>query len=41
MEYLVKSMDLEDTIPFETESSTIELLDGNDKYFDIILPKRN
>ena len=41
MEHLVKSMDLADTIPFETESSTVELLDGNDYYFDIVLPQKN
>ena len=37
MEHLVKSLDLADTIPFETESSTVKLLVGNDYYLDIIL----
>ena len=40
MEHLVKSLDLADTIPFETESSTVELLVGNDYYLDIILPQK-
>ena len=40
MEHLVKSLDLADTIPLETESSTVELLVGNDYYLDIILPQK-
>ena len=40
MEHLVKSHDLADTIPLETESSTVELLVGNDDYLDIILPQK-
>ena len=40
MEHLVKSMDLAGTIPLETESSTVERLDCNDFYFDIILPQK-
>ena len=40
MEHLVKSLDLADTIPFETKSSTVELLVGNDYYLDIILPQK-
>ena len=40
IELLVKSLDLADTIPLETESSTVELLIGNDYYLDIILPRK-
>ena len=40
IEHLVKSLDLADTIPLETESSTVELLIGNDYYLDIILPQK-
>ena len=40
MEHLVKSLDLADTIPLETELSTVELLVGNDYYLDIILPQK-
>ena len=40
IEHLVKSLDLADTISLETESSTVELLIGNDYYLDIILPQK-
>ena len=40
MEHFVKSLDLADTIPLETEPSTVELLVGNDYYLDSILPQK-
>ena len=40
MDYLMNSLDLADTIPLESESSTIELLQGNDYYLDVVLPQR-
>ena len=40
IDLLVKSLDMADTIPTETESSEIELLIGNDYYLDIILSQK-
>ena len=37
---IVSSLTLADTIPKETESSTAELLIGNDYYLDIILSQK-
>ena len=37
IDHLVRSLDMADTIPSETETSAIELLIGNDYYLDIIL----
>ena len=37
IDHLLKSLDIADTIPTETESSEIELQIGNDYYLDIIL----
>ena len=33
LDHLIKSLDLADTIPLETESSQVELLVGNDYYY--------
>ena len=40
IEHLVRSIELDDSIPTESESSTIELLIGNDYYLDLILSKK-
>ena len=40
LDHLIKSLDLADTIPLETESSQVELLVGNDYYLDIILSQK-
>ena len=40
IDHLVKSLDMADTIPTETESSKIELLIGIDYYLDIILSQK-
>ena len=40
LEHLVSSLDLADTIPRESESSSVELLIGNDYYLDIILSQK-
>ncbi len=40
LEHLVKSVELADTIPREKESSTVELLIGNDYYLDVVLSQR-
>ena len=40
IDHLVKSLDMADTIPTETESSEIELLIGNDYYLDISLSQK-
>ena len=40
LDHLVQSLDMADSIPSETESSTVELLLGNDYYLDIILSKK-
>ena len=40
IDHLVKSLDMADTIPTETESFDIELLIGNDYYLDIILSQK-
>lgn len=40
IEHLVRSIELADSIPTESESSTIELLIGNDYYLDLILSKK-
>ena len=40
MDYLMNSLDLADTIPVESEATTIELLLGNDYYLDIVLPQK-
>lgn len=40
LKYLIKSLDMADTIPSETESSTVELLVGSNYYLDIILPQK-
>ena len=37
---LVSSLDLADSIPRESESSSVELLIGNDYYLDIILSQK-
>ena len=37
IDHLVKSLDMANSIPSETESSTVDLLIGNDYYLDIIL----
>ena len=37
IDHLVRSLDMADSIPSETETSAIELLIGNDYYLDIIL----
>ena len=39
-DYLWKESVLADTLPNERESSTIELLIGNDYYLDLILPRK-
>ena len=36
----MNSLDLADTIPSESESTTIELLLGNDYYLDVVLQQR-
>lgn len=41
LEHLVKSLDMADTIPTESESSSVELLIGNVYYLDIILSQKN
>ncbi|MEW8547947.1 MAG: aspartyl protease family protein, partial [Candidatus Thiodiazotropha sp.] len=38
--HLVKSVELADSIPSENESSTIELLIGNDFYLDLVMSQR-
>ena len=40
LEHLVKSVELADSIPSENESSTTELLIGNDFYLDLILSQK-
>ena len=40
LDHLVRSLDTADSIPSETESSTVELLIGNDYYLDIILSQK-
>ena len=40
LEHLLKSVDMADTIPTETESSSVEILIGNDYYLDLVLPQR-
>ena len=40
LEHLVSSLDLADTIPRESESSSVELLIENDYYLDIILSQK-
>ena len=40
VEHLVNSVDLADQIPSEDESSTIELLIGNDFYLDLIMSQK-
>ena len=40
LDHLVRSLDMADTIPSETETSTVELLIGNNYYFDIILSQK-
>ena len=40
IDHLVRSLDMADTIPSETETSAIELLIGNDYYLDIILSQK-
>lgn len=40
LEHLVKSLDMAHTIPTESESSSVELLIGNDYYLDIILSQK-
>ena len=40
VQHLMNSLDMADTIPRESEYSTIELLIGNDYYLDIVLPQR-
>ena len=39
IDHLVRSLDMADTIPSETETSAIELLIGNDYYLDILSQK--
>lgn len=40
MQHLVSSLDLADSIPTESEPSTVELLIGNDYYLDILLSQK-
>ena len=40
IKHLVKSVELADSIPSESETSTIELLIGNDYYLDLILSQK-
>ncbi|VDI20783.1 Hypothetical predicted protein [Mytilus galloprovincialis] len=40
VKYLCNNLQLADTLPSSLESSTIEILIGNDYYLDIILPKK-
>ncbi|XP_052784398.1 uncharacterized protein LOC128220159 [Mya arenaria] len=40
MEHLINSVDLSDTIPRAQETTTIDVLIGNDYYLDIVLPQR-
>ncbi|XP_053389851.1 uncharacterized protein LOC128552808 [Mercenaria mercenaria] len=40
LENLLLSVELADTIPLKQESSTIDVLIGNDYYLDIVLPNR-
>lgn len=40
LEHLISSLDLADSIPKESESSSVELLIGNDYYLDIILSQK-
>lgn len=40
IKYIVNSVDLADTLPFERESSSIEMFIGNDYYLDFILSQR-
>ena len=40
MENLVNSVDLADTIPSVKETTTIDVLIGNDYYLDLVLPQR-
>ena len=40
MQHLVSSLDMADSIPTESESSSIELLIGNDYYLDILLSQK-
>ena len=40
IDHLVRSLDMADTIPSETESAAVELLVGNDYYRDIILSQK-
>ncbi|XP_060588499.1 uncharacterized protein LOC132743919 [Ruditapes philippinarum] len=37
---LITSLDLADSLPLEKESTTIELLIGNDYYLDLLLPQK-
>ena len=38
--HLLKSIDLADSIPRDSEFSTVDLLLGNDYYLDVVLPQR-
>ena len=40
LDHLVRSLEMADTIPLETESSAVELLIGSDYYLDIILSQK-
>ena len=40
LDHLLRSLEMADTIPSETESSTVELLIGSDYYLDIILSQK-
>ncbi|CAC5423016.1 unnamed protein product [Mytilus coruscus] len=40
MKYLCNSLQLADTLPSGSQTSTIEILVGNDYYLDIILPQK-
>ena len=40
MQHLVSNLDMADSIPTESESSSIELLIGNDYYLDILLSQK-
>ena len=40
MDHLIRSLDIADALPSETESSTVELLVGNDYYLDLILSQK-
>ena len=40
LEHFLKSVDMADMIPTETESSNVAIVIGNDYYLDLVLPQR-